>query len=203
VVVIRLASSQVSDAVTVLCDSFRDYPVMRYVLGSKGGYERRLRTLIGFFVSARVYRDEPLLGIRAPDGTLTAAAVVTLPGDRPSPEALAIRREEVWAELGSAERERYEEFGTAWTRFTVASPNHHLNMIGVRRSHVGKGLARTLLEAVHQMADADVGSCGVTLTTETRQNVPLYEHFGYRVLGHARLGEGLETWGFFRRAVRR
>jgi hypothetical protein len=37
-------------------------------------------------------------------------------------------------------------------------------MIGVRRSHVGRGLGRKLLEAVHQMSDADDGSTGVSST---------------------------------------
>jgi hypothetical protein len=68
--VTRLSTAQTEDAVSVLCDAFRDYPVMRYVLGSNGDYDRRLRTLIGFFVSARVYRDEPVLGIHDRDGTL-------------------------------------------------------------------------------------------------------------------------------------
>jgi hypothetical protein len=27
--------------------------------------------------------------------------------------------------------------------------------------------------------------------------VKLYEHFGYRVVGHKRVGPGLETWGMF------
>jgi hypothetical protein len=101
--VTRLPSAQTEDAVTVLCDAFRDYPVMRYVLGWGDGYDRRLRTLIGFFVSARAFRDEPVLGIQDPDGILAATAIVSLPGERPAPEALAVRREEVWAELGPAE----------------------------------------------------------------------------------------------------
>jgi GNAT superfamily N-acetyltransferase len=173
---------------------------MRYVLGSVDDYDRRLRTLIGFFVSARVFRDEPVLGIYNRDGTLAAAALVTLPGERPVPEPLSVQRESVWKELGPAERERYEAFGNACAQFVVETPHHHLNMIGVRRSHAGRGLGRKLLEAVHRMSDADDGSVGVSLSTESQQNLPLYEHFGYRQLGHAVVGPGLETWAFFRPA---
>jgi hypothetical protein len=43
-------SAQIEHAVTVLCDAFHDYPVMRYVLGPLVDYDYRLRTLIGFFV---------------------------------------------------------------------------------------------------------------------------------------------------------
>jgi GNAT superfamily N-acetyltransferase len=199
----KLSSSQTEDVVTVLCDAFHDYPVMRYVLGPDGDYDRRLRTLIGFFVSARIFRNEPVLGVYDRNGILSAAAVVSLPGQGETPEALATRREEVWAELGTAERARYEAYAAACARFTVASPHYHLNMIGVRRSHVGRGLARKLLESVHRLSDADGGSSGVSLTTETERNLPLYEYFGYRRIGHAVLDEGLETWALFRQAVRR
>ena len=96
--VTRLSTAQTEDAVSVLCDTFRDYPVMRYVLGSNGNYDRRLRTLIGFFVSARVYRDEPVLGVYGRTGTLSATALVSLlPDKREAPDALATRREQVWA----------------------------------------------------------------------------------------------------------
>jgi GNAT superfamily N-acetyltransferase len=201
--VTKLSSDQTEDVVTVLCDAFQDYPVMRYVLGPDGDYDRRLRTLIGFFVSARVYRNEPVLGVYDRSGMLAATALMSIPDEREAPEALATRREQVWAELGAAERARYEAYGVACARFTVASPHYHLNMIGVRRSHVGRGLARRLLEAVHRLSDADSGSSGVSLTTETEQNLPLYEYFGYRRIGHAVLGDELQTWGFFRQAARR
>ena len=48
------------------------------------------------------------------------------------------------------------------------------------------------------MADADDSSAGVSLSTESQQNLPLYAHFGYQQLGHAVVGPGLETWAFFR-----
>jgi ribosomal protein S18 acetylase RimI-like enzyme len=163
--VTRLSTAQTEDAVSVLCDAFRDYPVMRYVLGANGDYDRRLRTLIGFFVSARVYRHEPVLGIYDRDGTLSATAIVSLPSQGEAPEGLVTRREQVWAELGAAERQRYEAYGAACAQFTVDSPNYHLNMIGVRRSHAGRGLARKLLEAVHRLSDTDDRSRGVTLST--------------------------------------
>jgi GNAT superfamily N-acetyltransferase len=201
--VTKLSSAETEDVVTVLCEAFQDYPVMRYVLGSDGDYERRLRTLIGFFVSARVYRDEPVLGVYDRSGTLAATALMSIPDEREAPQALATRREEVWSELGAAERARYEAYGAACAQFTVASPHYHLNMIGVRRSHVGRGLARKLLEAVHRLSDADAGSSGVSLTTETERNLPLYEYFGYRLMGQAVVGDGLQTWAFFRPAVRR
>jgi GNAT superfamily N-acetyltransferase len=94
--------------------------------------------------------------------------------------------------------ERYEAFGEAGDQFELEAPHYHLNMIGVRRSHATRGLGRELLTAVHDLSRADPLSCGVTLSTETERNVPLYDHFGYRLMGYARVSDDLETWAFFR-----
>lgn len=194
----RLTTDDAAAAVNVLTEAFAGYPVMRYVLaGPAPPDDPRLRTLVRFFVLARLWRDHPVLAARD-DGAVVAVATVTPPDPGPGSPELDALREEVWTELGPDARARYEAFGAACEAFTVERPHHHLNMIGVKRSHAGRGLARPLLEAVHAVADGDPGSAGVTLTTETPANLSLYEHFGYRRIGHERVAEGLETWGFFR-----
>jgi GNAT superfamily N-acetyltransferase len=194
----KLSEAQVSQAVAVLCDAFQDYPVMRYVIGPVGGnYDRRLHTLINFFVMARVWRGEPILGV-SNGSALVATAILTLPGKRQPPAELAQLREAVWRELGQSARMRYETFGEATRKFEISQPHYHLNMIGVRRSYVGQGLARQLLDAVHAMSQNDPVSRGVTLTTEDFRNVSFYERFGYKAVGHALIEARLNTWGFFR-----
>ena len=74
-------------------------------------------------------------------------------------------------------------------------------MIAVRRSHSGRGFARQLLGGVHDLAQRDPDSSGVTLSTEDPKNLPLYHKFGYRLLGHTRVADELETWAFFRPAT--
>jgi len=193
-----LSPAQSDVALSVLCEAFHDYPVMRFVLGTTPDYERRLRTLIGFFVTARILREDLILGLAGDDGDLAAVALVTLPAQRDPPEELAIRREVVWKELGSAERVRYEAFGAAAHQFEVEAPHHHLNMIGVRPSRAGRGHASPLLHHVHALAERDPGSCGVSLSTESERNVKLYEHFGYHQLGYVRVAAELEMWAMFR-----
>jgi hypothetical protein len=149
VLIERLAPGEADAAVSVLSDAFYEYPVMRYVLGPGRDYDERLRKLIGFFVMARVERGEPLLGLYDPEGELAGAALVTLPGNRQSPESVGILRESLWEDLGLPARERYDEFTAAWARLTPDTPNHHLNMIGVRRKDMGRGFGRRLLEAVN------------------------------------------------------
>lgn len=196
--VTSLSAGDADLATAVLCDAFFDYPVMRFVLGATGRYPQRLRALIGFFVAARVLREDAMLGVVDDSGDLAAVALVTLPADHPPPATLADRREAVWRELGATERARYDAFGRATHQFGIQAPHHHLNMIGVRTSHLGRGHARTLLEHVHRLAEEDSDSAGVTLSTETQSNVPLYQHFGYRQLGYVEIGPTLASWAFYR-----
>lgn len=180
----------------VLCEAFADYPVMRYVLGEGGDYPARLQTLIGFFLGARVLRDDALLGIHERD-ELLGVALCSLP-DRVPPPEVAELRERTWAALGAEARARYDACVRAWEPVGVAEPNVHVNMLAVPPRHQGQGLGRALLERVHAMSRERTDSCGVTLTTESERNVVLYRHLGYRVVGRRPIAPGLETWGFFR-----
>ena len=191
--------SELDDVVAVLCDAFHSYPVMRFIIGPghENDYAERLRKLVGFFTFRRMRQGGPLLGIR--DGSdLVAAAVMTLPGEGEMPADVAERRDALWNELGDDARVRQETYMQATRPFVIAEPHHHLNMIGVRHSHMGRGLARPLLDAVAAMSQDDPGSHGVSLTTEVPKNLTLYEHFGYRVVGHVRVAPELETWGLYR-----
>lgn len=196
--VLSLGEEHVPEVTRVLCEAFYDYPVMRHVLGEHDDdYQQRLSTLVHFFVMARVLRSEELLGIM--DGAdLAATALVSYPGRRAGPDELAVLRDKVWDELGSESRSRYQAFGAACAPFEIPKPHIHLNMIGVSRAAQSSGLGRLLMDHVHGISSRDPSSEGVTLTTEDPSNVPLYEHFGYRVVGRAHIRPGLETWGFFR-----
>ena len=197
--VFRLSGNDVAEVVEVLCEAFRDYPVMRFVLGTDAvGYEQRRKKLVHYFVEARVLRGEVLLGIGHRQ-SLHGAALVSRPDGPPSPPELGELREQVWTELGPSARARYDSFAAACAPFELEIPHIHLNMIGVRRAAKGKGLGRRLIEHVHLMSREDAHSEGVTLTTEDEANVSLYQHFGYEIVGHATVGWGLNTWGFFRR----
>ncbi|UCG87183.1 MAG: GNAT family N-acetyltransferase [Gemmatimonadota bacterium] len=197
--VTELPPDRADEAVAVLCDAFHQYPVMRHVIGpAGGGYDSRLNTLVGFFVAARILRKEPILAIEDAD-QVAAVAILTSPGDREAPAELSGLREKVWHELGAPARQRYEALGRIWQQFAIPEPHYHLNMIGVRRLHAGRGLGGRLLDAVHELSGSEPGSSGVSLTTEDPSNVALYERFGYEIVGHAKVTDGFETWAFFRR----
>jgi ribosomal protein S18 acetylase RimI-like enzyme len=196
-VVVRLGREHWEQATRALLDAFSDYPVLRYVLGDDRDRELRLNALVGFFVMARLLRDEPVLGVYH-GSVLNGVALVSFP-DRQSPPELATFREAVWLGLGQPARERYEAFSLACEPFSPGVPHIYLNLIGVRPTARGTGLGRRLLDSVHAISADHPQSEGVSLTTENESNVALYEHFGYEVLGHARVAPDLETWGMFRR----
>lgn len=194
----HLSPDHTGEIVAVLCDAFHDYPVMRFVVGPAADYELRLTSLVDLFVAGRVLRGKPLLGVRNGEGQLIGAAIMSISSGQAVPAELVKKREATWSVLGDDARMRYELYGTATEPFNPGAYHHHLNMIGVRRPHAGTGLGRTLLEAVHDVATKDAESAGVSLSTENPKNVELYQHFGYRVLGHANVGGVFETWGMFR-----
>lgn len=195
---LRLPPERIDDTVAALCDAFHDYPVMTYVVGEAGAdYDRRLRELIHVFVLGRVLRGEPILGIED-EGRPVAIATITPPGERPLPADFSALREAMWETLGPSARARHEGLVEVWERQTYPGVHYHLNMLGVRRSHAGRGLGGRLLREVHAMSLADSRSSGVSLSTEDPKNVPLYQHYGYEAVGHERVADDLETWLLFR-----
>ncbi len=201
----RLALESLDEVVDVLADAFAEYPVMRFTVGADGDVAARERRLVRLFVTRRVRRGGPMLGVRGRDGSLVAAAVLTLPLEPEPPPDVAQISADAWLDLGDAVRLRYDAYAAAASFFGGLPPHHHLNMIGVRRAHAGTGLGRVLLDAVRTMAAEDSSSAGVSLTTENPRNVELYRHLGFDVIGHRVVGEyqlhgqeaTLETWGMF------
>ena len=195
---ISLSKDNIQEVTDVFSESFFNYPVMKYVLGEKENYDLRLRKLVTFFVSARALRNEPMFGICNSENKLVAAAVVTLPGEIPTPKELLKMREELWADIGSEEEIRYKKYGDAAFSLFPKEPHHHLNMIGVRNAYQGKGLARQLITEVEKLAAKHISSAGVSLDTEVESNVNFYLHLGYELIGHSNIDKNVETWGFFK-----
>jgi GNAT superfamily N-acetyltransferase len=201
-VVESLSPESLGDAVDVLAEAFFDYPVMRYVIGDVGDdYPGKLRRLVEFFTTARFVRGDLVLAVRAKE-RIVAVANINLPRSgmvEPaiSEDPLEAHRVKVWDELGAGSRSRYERYGDVAARSPFPKPSFHLGMIGVRRAAVGHGHAGRLLERLHRLSADHPESRGVSLATEIRRNVALYEHFGYRVVSRSPV-EGFETWGLFR-----
>ena len=196
-IVERVDPSRLGEVVAVQCAAFRDYPTMRYLLEpSRGDYDERLATLITLFIETVSLEGGMAFGSREA-GVLVAAAD-TVRSDATEPPESAARREAAWSRLGDGARSRYEAYRGATRDFEPDTTFFYLSMLGVLPGFSGRGLAGALLEEVQALSRADPHSTGVFLETEDPRNVSFYEHCGYRLTGHAEIGGGLESWGFFR-----
>jgi GNAT superfamily N-acetyltransferase len=169
---------------------------MRFVLGTSGDYAARLEELVRVFLTARTIRDDPMLGVRDA-GRLVAAMAASNPADPPHPD-LETARAESWKALGADDENRYAMCSAAWHSIAMEVPHLQVNIIGVREAYRGTGLARLLLDEVHDMCRRSRFAEGVSLTTEQPQNVGFYRHMGYRVVGQASIANVLPVWSLFR-----
>jgi len=76
-------------------------------------------------------------------------------------------------------------------------PNILLAMIGVHPEFQGRGVGRKMIEFIIQMAADHPVAEGVGLDTEIPQNVPLYEKFGFKVMG-PRFADDMPIWVRYR-----
>ncbi len=195
--IIQVGADQFDDAVETLCESFHDYPVMRYVLGDAGDdYDRQLTLLTAYLTNARLTRDWPVLGVLH-GSQVIATVTANPPQTAPPPPALVEQRKQLQEELGSAAIGRLQAFADATDPFAPEEPHYYVGMLGVRKAFQGQGHAGRLLDAMHRMSGDDPQSTGVLLTTEDPDNVPLYRHFGYEVIGTGK-AEQLVSWVLFR-----
>lgn len=193
-----LSEENILEITDVLYDAFYNYPVMRYVLGEKPDYEKRLQMLIKFFVTARLLRKEPVIGINNQDSLIIAVLTISLPEDIPTHEELFKHRNELWKELGEDVKNRYNIYSKVAGSLLPSEPHHHINMIGVRRQYIKTGLSRILMNEAEKIASSHHSSTGISLNTEDENNVKYYLHLGYKIIGHTKVDENLETWAFFK-----
>jgi ribosomal protein S18 acetylase RimI-like enzyme len=66
----------------------------------------------------------------------------------------------------------------------------------VRPGAQGRGVGRRLIDAVKELARSDPDSAGVTLNTESSDNLLFYERMGFRRGAEADFGP-LHTWSFY------
>jgi GNAT superfamily N-acetyltransferase len=195
--VVRLDRTSFLATVETISDAFRDYPAMVYSLEGVGGrYDETLTELIGYFTDYRLTLGWPVLGVRIGED-LVAAALVNPPIAQPAAPRLDPRVEGWRHGAGRPVLDRFKEFATATEPFEPDVPFYLLSLLAVPPRHQGRGYARLLLDALHEISREDPASEGVVLTTETADNVRLYEHFGYRVLGQARVGD-VPSWMLYR-----
>ena len=190
----RLTEDAREVVVDVLCHSFREYPVMRFVLGPDGDHEERLRSLIEFFTDVRFAMEWPVLGVVVGE-EVVAVALVNEPHDKTFLERFQEGLDRVKAQLGEAAFHRLGRFEGAAEVNESRELHYFVGMLGVLPEEQGRGYARLLLEYVRRLSE-DAGCAGVALSTEDPANVPFYEYMGFEVVGQGSV-DGLSTWAMW------
>ena len=82
------------------------------------------------------------------------------------------------------------------TKYAVG-PHYYLSSIGVRPQDQGKGFASNLIKPI--LLKVDQESMSVYLETLTPENVPIYKHFGFKIMEKVEFPkENLTVWAFYR-----
>ena len=174
----NLPPSETTAARNVLCSAFRDYPVMRYVIGEGGDYENQLKSLIGFYIDLRYECGWPVMGVED-NGAISAVALVNPPTDQEWISETSSALKDLQKNLDPAAFERLVAFEEASAGSEPNYPHYFLGMIGVSAEARGKGLAHQLISGIVRRSFDDPDSRAVVLTTEDARNHRYYERQGF------------------------
>ena len=165
--------AEVQSAWDALTLAFSTDPCTRYIWPSPraflGGYPRLLQAVGGPKLErGRVFATQDF----------SAAALWLPPGVRGDSDAI----EALIGETVSPETQLVaEQVGEGMDRHHPDEPHWYLSMIGVDPARQGRGLGSALLAETLDLVDAD--GLPAYLESSNPKNVPLYERFGFAVIG--------------------
>ena len=81
-------------------------------------------------------------------------------------------------------------------KYAPQKSNYYLHLLAVHPESQGKGLAGKLLRPI--LKKIDQMQVGVYLETSNPRNVPMYEHFGFKVMEKLLVEKGLGFWAMYR-----
>jgi len=195
--IISLASEHLTIASQLLSRAFLDDPTTHYIFnGSIAADDPRLLDFHRFSCTIRLEMDWPLIGIEESQ-QLVAVASLTESGEFQWPDSLKEAFAKLRSCIGEEAAVRLQKFAQIAEASRPAESHIYLGFIGTDPREQGKGYGRALLDWIHEYSESHPISHGVALDTENAANVPIYEHFGYRVTKKHSIGE-LSVWCMFR-----
>ena len=187
--------ADVGETADVLARAFHDDPAFSWIFPVEGSRTRRLRTYF-----ATELRHESLrhgaVEVARNGGRIAGAAAWFPPGTWPAgtkASALPGYLRAFGRRLGVGSR----YMSIAIRAYPGEQPHWYLAVIGVDPSQQGQGVGAALLRSRLERCDKE-GSAAY-LESSNVENVPLYEHFGFRVTGALGLPEGAPVVNTMRR----
>ncbi|MFK0016008.1 GNAT family N-acetyltransferase [Streptomyces sp. NPDC091027] len=177
----------------ILAAAFDDDPMMRWFFPDAATRAEGLRRYFTTLFTRQYVRH----GVCEHTGAATSFWVSPEGRDKAVPDAETVRElQDILGDRAAAFREAVE----AAAEHSPAEPHWYLAVIGADPAARGQGHGAALLRS--GLARADAAGLPVYLESSKPDNLPFYEHFGFTVLGEARLPGGGPTLWAMRRAPR-
>jgi ribosomal protein S18 acetylase RimI-like enzyme len=191
---VRLDKSQAGPASQVLARAFTDDPVLIRFVTEPTSRAELLRSMFRMVVShavlkGEVYAVSPRLegiAVWLPSGVPDITFWEALRGG-----GLALLFKGGIKFLGKMKQD--EDFAYELRRRLAPTPHWYLSVLGVDTEFQGRGCASRLLRPM--LARLDAEKLPAYLETSTEEYVPIYQHFGFKVLQQAVMpGSGSKIW---------
>ncbi|MBI5878610.1 MAG: GNAT family N-acetyltransferase [Chloroflexi bacterium] len=196
---VRLNASHVEQAAGMFARAFHSDPLYCHFFPADRDRERMLPAMFRFrlrygLLAGEVYASSPGM----------EAAAIWIPSQNDHMTFGRMLRTGglgVFLSAGSAARKRMQR-AIRWAGEIHARqagfPHWHLSPIATDPARQGKGYAGALIRAMLARLDAERVPC--FLEAQTERNVPLYEHFGFKVVEHGTIpGTQIGHWAMLRR----
>jgi GNAT superfamily N-acetyltransferase len=188
----------VKSASEVLARAFNDDPMLIRFVTEPGKRQKLLRSMFRMMLShavghGEVYAASPQMegiAIWLPSGLPDTTFWEALRGG-----GLMLPFRGGWRFMRRMKRD--EDFIKSLRRKLAPTPHLYLAVLGVAPEFQGKGYASRLLRPVLKKLDAEKMPC--YLETSVEEYVPLYRHFGFKVVHETEMpGSGSPMWAMLR-----
>ena len=182
---VPLSAGRTGETADVLAAAFRANPGFRAALPGidETTRERKLRPLFRSFVRTCLGHGEPSIVLDG--GRVVGASLCYRPDANPLPLVPWLQNSVGAVPLGPPAMLRLLRIDAWMRRGHRGQPHWYLFMLGVEPRHHGRGFGGALLRRLSEQADRD--GKPAYLETDKRENVALYQRFGYIVTDQAQL----------------
>jgi ribosomal protein S18 acetylase RimI-like enzyme len=179
-------------ATSVITLAFSTDPIARWTYPDPDQYLEYFPRFIKAFAGRSFEKGTAYL---APD--FAGAALWLKPGVSPDEDELLGL---VWESTSSEVQKDLFPMFEQMAAFHPKYPHWYLPMIGVEPGRQGSGVGSALLQ--HSLANCDADALPAYLESSNPKNIPLYERFGFEVIGKIKAGDAPPMYPMLRKPQR-
>jgi ribosomal protein S18 acetylase RimI-like enzyme len=187
-----IRSSEAAAATGVITLAFSTDPVARWMYPDPEQYLRHFPEFVRAFAGGSFDKGSAYL---AKDGG--GAALWLPPGVEPDEDPLIGL---FWSSTSDEVQKDLFPIFDQMAEFHPRYPHWYLPMIGVEPGRQGSGIGSALLQ--HTLANCDADGLPAYLESSNQMNIPLYERFGFEVIGTIRSGDAPPMFPMLRKPQR-